>query len=217
MSPKVDVGLCMRWSISDAVTKYIPVKIFVISNSPQCVKNPSIQLISRSTLHACWLRIINAIQSSLWAGPGSCWQWARHSNCCWILFPVSRTRLLLDPELARWLVRLSGDDGVVSCLKTAVLQMGFPGGANGKELCRRHKRHGLDPWAGQIPWKRAWQPTPGFLLGELHGQRSLVGYSPQGGTESDTSEWLSMHTQVLKIPPYFKCSQALCFLRGRER
>ena len=53
--------------------------------------------------------------------------------------PVSRTRLLLDPELARWLVRLSGDDGVVSYLKTAVLQMGFPGGANGKELCRRHK------------------------------------------------------------------------------
>ena len=46
---------------------------------------------------------------------------------------------------------------------------------------------GLIPGPGRSP-ERAWQPTPGFLLGELHGQRSLVGYSPQGGTESDTSE-----------------------------
>ena len=32
-------------------------------------------------------------------------------------------------------------------------------------------------------WRRAWQPTPLFLPGECHGQRSLVGYSPKGGTE----------------------------------
>ena len=35
---------------------------------------------------------------------------------------------------------------------------GFPGGASGKEhtcQCRRHKRHGLDPWGGKIPWRRA--------------------------------------------------------------
>ena len=30
----------------------------------------------------------------------------------------------------------------------------------------------------KIPWRRAWQPTPVFLPGESHGQRSLVGYSP---------------------------------------
>ena len=30
---------------------------------------------------------------------------------------------------------------------------------------------------GSIPWKRAWQPTPVFLPGESHGQRSLAGYS----------------------------------------
>ena len=38
----------------------------------------------------------------------------------------------------------------------------------------------FDPWVRKIPWKRAWQPTPVFLPGESHGQRSLVGYSPQG-------------------------------------
>ena len=32
----------------------------------------------------------------------------------------------------------------------------------------------------KIPWRRAWQPTPVFLFGEIHGQRSLVGYSPWG-------------------------------------
>ena len=43
---------------------------------------------------------------------------------------------------------------------------------------RRHKRCGLDPWVGKIPWKKAQQPTPVFLPGESHGQRSLAGYSP---------------------------------------
>ena len=36
------------------------------------------------------------------------------------------------------------------------------------------------PWIRKIPWRRAWLPTPGFLPGELHGQRSLAGYSPRG-------------------------------------
>ena len=52
----------------------------------------------------------------------------------------------------------------------------------------RHKRCRLDPCIRKIPWKRAWQPTPVFLPGESHGQRSLVDYSPQGHKESDTTE-----------------------------
>ena len=46
----------------------------------------------------------------------------------------------------------------------------------------------FDPSVGKIPWRRAWQPTPVFLPGESHGQRSLVGYSPRGHKESDTTE-----------------------------
>ena len=38
------------------------------------------------------------------------------------------------------------------------------------------------------PWRRARQPTPAFLPGESHGQRSLVGYSPWSHKESDTTE-----------------------------
>ena len=37
------------------------------------------------------------------------------------------------------------------------------------------KRLGCDPWVGKIPWRRAWQPSPVFLPGESHGQKSLVG------------------------------------------
>jgi len=48
----------------------------------------------------------------------------------------------------------------------------------------RHKRCGFDPWVRKSPWRRAWQPTPVFLP----RQRSLVGYSPQGGKESDTTK-----------------------------
>ena len=44
-----------------------------------------------------------------------------------------------------------------------------------------------DPWVGKILWRRAWQPTPVFLLRESHGQRSPVGYSPRGHKESDTT------------------------------
>ena len=35
-------------------------------------------------------------------------------------------------------------------------------------------------WVRKIPWRRLWQPTPVFLSGQSHGQRSPVGYSPEG-------------------------------------
>ena len=41
---------------------------------------------------------------------------------------------------------------------------------------------------GKIPWKRKWQPSPVLLPGKSHGQRSLVGFSPWGHKESDTTE-----------------------------
>ena len=77
-----------------------------------------------------------------------------------------------------------------------LVDLGLPGGTSGKELtcqCRRHKRLGFNPWAGKIPWRRAWQPTPVFLAGESYGQRSLAGYSPWGHEESDTIE-VTKHT-----------------------
>ena len=60
--------------------------------------------------------------------------------------------------------------------------------------CRRPR---FGPWVGKIPCRREWQPTPVFLPGESHGQRSLVGYSPLGCKESDTTEPLSLSSFFL--------------------
>ena len=49
----------------------------------------------------------------------------------------------------------------------------------------------FDPWVRKIPWRKEWLPTPVFLLGEFLGQRSLVGYSPQGHKQSDMTKWLT--------------------------
>ena len=46
-----------------------------------------------------------------------------------------------------------------------------------KNQCRRCGRRRFDHWVGKISWRGAWQPTPVFLPGEFHGQRSLAGYS----------------------------------------
>ena len=48
-------------------------------------------------------------------------------------------------------------------------------------------RLGFNPWVGKIPWRRKWHPTPVLLPGKSHGQRILVGCSPWGRKESDTT------------------------------
>ena len=71
----------------------------------------------------------------------------------------------------------------------------FPGGPEVKaSAC--HAGDLGSPWVGKIPWRRKWQPTPIFLPGKSHGQRSLVGYSPRGSKESDTTERL--HSSLKK-------------------
>ena len=57
---------------------------------------------------------------------------------------------------------------------------GFLGGPAVEESACQCRRCGFDPWVGKIPWRRKWQPTPVFLPGKSHGQRSLAGYSPWG-------------------------------------
>ena len=70
----------------------------------------------------------------------------------------------------------------------------LPRRLSGKEAacqCRRLRRCSFDPWAGKISWRRKWQPTPAFLPGESHRQRSLASYSPWG---CKVSEQLSTHS-----------------------
>ena len=61
-----------------------------------------------------------------------------------------------------------------------------------KESACQCRRRGLDPWVGNIPWRRKWQPPPVFLPGKSHGQGNLVGYSHGVGksrTQLSTHAW----------------------------
>ena len=59
-------------------------------------------------------------------------------------------------------------------------------------LDRQCGRPRFNPWVRKIPWRRKWQPTPVFLPGKFHGQKSLVGCSPWSHKESDTTEWVTL-------------------------
>ena len=67
----------------------------------------------------------------------------------------------------------------------------LPWWLRGQGICLQLGRPGLGPWVGKIPRRRKWLSTPVFLPGESHGWRSLVGYSPWGRKESNTTEQLT--------------------------
>ena len=71
--------------------------------------------------------------------------------------------------------------------------MGLPWWLRWLRICLQVRRPGFDPWVGAIPWRRKWQPTPIFLPGEFHRQRSLVGYSSRGHKGSHTTEQLTFN------------------------
>ena len=78
------------------------------------------------------------------------------------------------------------------------------GGARSKEsTCRRrgHRSCGFNPWVGKILERREQQPMPVFSPGKFHGQRSLLGYSPQGHKESDKSEHAAPTISFMRILP----------------
>ena len=58
----------------------------------------------------------------------------------------------------------------------------FSGDSDGlkKKIHLQCRRPRFDPWVGKISWRRKWQPTPVFLPGEFHWQRTLAGYTPWG-------------------------------------
>ena len=81
-----------------------------------------------------------------------------------------------------------------------MLRWGFPGGSAVKNLPANAGDTGdmvLIP-EEEIPWRRKWPPTPVFLPGKFHGQRSMAGYSPWGCKESTR---LSVQANIILKPP----------------
>ena len=52
------------------------------------------------------------------------------------------------------------------------------------------------------PWRRKWQPTPVLLPGKSHGWSSMVGYSPRGHKESDTTERVHFLSLLVDLQHY---------------
>ena len=91
---------------------------------------------------------------------------------------------------------------ISSNLRRTSSEQGFPHGSSGKEpacQCSRCRRWRFDPWVRKSPWRRAWQPTLVLFPGESHGWRSLVGCSPWGREESDTTEQLPFQFSFSRI------------------
>ena len=64
---------------------------------------------------------------------------------------------------------------------------------------------GVQSLVGKMTWRREELPTPAFLPGEFHEQRSLVGYSPRGHRESGTTEGTEhKHAHTENMLPVFK-------------
>ena len=82
----------------------------------------------------------------------------------------------------------------------------FRCGSDSQESACNAGDPGLIPGVVKIPWRREWQPTLVFLPEEFHGQKSLVGYSPQGHKELDTTERLTLFTL------YNIFSLVICFI-----
>ena len=98
----------------------------------------------------------------------------------------------------------------------AIEILGFPRDSVGRVhlQCRRTR---FEPWIGKIPWRRKWQPTPVFLPGKIHGQRSQVGYSPWGLKESDMTEQLNMSIKRRKEFLKVSGSSEKYFLKRKQK
>ena len=75
----------------------------------------------------------------------------------------------------------------------------FPGSSASKKICLERRRPWFDSWVEKIPWRKDRLPTPVFLPGEFHEQRSLAGYSPWGRKDLDLTEWLSTAQHSIQV------------------
>ena len=86
---------------------------------------------------------------------------------------------------------------------------GFPGGSTSKGSACNAGDPGSIPGSGRSSGEGNGNPTPVFLPGKSHGQRSLVGSNPWGHEESGMTEWL-MHTSIIQWCDFGQVTETLC-------
>ena len=106
-------------------------------------------------------------------------------SCCPLLFlllflhsfPAKPHSSIFFPENTR---NLTPGHPIPKAICVGHICIRLPRRLSGKESAYQCRRPGFNSWVWKILWGGKWQLTPAFLPGKSHGQRSLVGYSPQG-------------------------------------
>ena len=110
-------------------------------------------------------------------------------------------RLLQQSEYSSLCYTLGPSSSPISLIVVCI--KGFPGGSDGKECSCNAEDPGSIPRSREVTWRREWLPTPVFLPGEFHEQRSPVSYSPGGHKKSDTTEQLTLSLSYIFIHIFF--------------
>ena len=84
--------------------------------------------------------------------------------------------LLNEKKKKNWMKILCVEHLALFLACSKYQKMGLPCWLRKWRICLQCRRPGFNPWVRKIPWRREQLPTPIFLAGEFHGQRSLVGY-----------------------------------------
>ena len=94
--------------------------------------------------------------------------------------------------LVNWIIKQSRHLFILfKIFSILLIELGLPRWLRRWRICLQWRRPRFDSSVGKIPWRREWLPTPVFLPGESHGQRSLVGYTVRRVTKSWTTERLT--------------------------
>ena len=143
-----------------------------------------------------------------------------HYNLRYVItfdFDEKKTRIMTKQKYFHMTERQQNtkDDSVWLLSYLSGYNMGFPGGpVVKKSACNTGKAGSISGW-GRSPGGGKWLPTPVFLPGKSHGQRSLVGYSPWSCKDLDTTEWLSMHTCTHWIQYWLRVNRFPIYLAHR--
>ena len=149
---------------------------------------------------------------SLWSqGLSNCWASSLQRHVSWEPVPWGAAKRV--GVLTLWFSVTSWQLEIPTWLH------GFPGGAEGKASACSAGDPGSIPGSGGCPGEGNGNPFQLLFPGESHGWRRLVGYSPWGHKESDTTEWL--HSLTLRIACKFRsekslCAESLLFQRNKE-
>ena len=92
--------------------------------------------------------------------------------CCSPWAESDTTEWTTATDVSQWALRELRKEK--NACHLAAIFADFSGGSDSKKSTCNFRRPGFNPWVGKILWRKKWQPTPGLLLEESHGQRSLA-------------------------------------------